>query len=169
MFEGIILIIFLIVGGLTTLLALFFFIVALVRHSKTMLKIGLAVAAVPLSLFVLTYWFYRIHIPNLNRQQEQEYVGAYIMVPPNSFDDLTNIYKQQPRLVLNEDNTFQFDKNDFTGFYGNGTWKAGATDDGQFEFMDNNNSIVFRATPTNNNKLEIDKNFGDRQKVVFVK
>lgn len=169
MFEGIILIIFLIVGGLTTLLALFFFIVALVRHSKTMLKIGLAVAAVPLSFFVLTYWFYSIHIPNLNRQQEQEYVGTYIMLPPNSLDDLTNIYKQQPRLVLNADNTFQLDKNDFTGFYGNGTWKAGATDDGQFEFKDKTNSIVFWATPSDNNRLEIDKNFSDRKTVVFVK
>jgi len=169
MLEGIILIIFLIVGGLTALLAFFFFTFALVRHSKTMLKIGLAVAVVPLSLFALTYWFYRIHVPNLSRQQEQEYIGTYIMVPPNSFNDLDNIYRKQPRLVLNEDNTFQLDKNDFTGFYGYGTWKAGATDDGQFEFKDKRNSIVFWATPSDNNRLEIDKNFSDRQTIVFVK
>lgn len=169
MFEGIILIIFLIIGGLAALLALFFFIVGLVRHSKTMLKIGLAVAVVPLSLFALTYWFYRIHLPNLNKQQEQEYIGIYVMVSPNNSDDLSSAYRQQPRLILHTDNTFQLDKNDFTAFYGKGTWKAGATDDGQFEFKNNNNSIVFWATPTNNNKLEIDKNLSDRQKVVFVK
>jgi hypothetical protein len=169
MFEGIILIIFLIVGGLAALLALFFFIVGLVRHSKTMLKIGLAVAVVPISLFALTHWFYDIHVPDLNRQQEQEYVGTYVTVSPNNSDDVSNAYRQQPRLILNADNTFQLDKNDFTAFYGKGTWKGGATDDGQFEFKDSNNSIVFWATPTGNNKLEIDKNFSDRQKVVFVK
>ena len=151
------------------MLALFFFIVGLVRHSKTMMKVGLAVAVVPLSLFALTHWFYRIHIPGLNRKQEQEYVGTYVMVSPNNSDDLINAYRQQPRLVLRTDNTFQLDKNDFIEFNGKGTWKAGATDDGQFEFKDSNNSIVFWATPTNNNKLEIDKNFSDRQKVVFVK
>lgn len=169
MFEGIILITFLIVGGLAALLALFFFIVGLVRHSKTLFKIGMAVSVVPLSLFALTYWFYRIHIPNLNRQQEQEYVGTYVMLSPSNSDDLSNAYRQQPRLVLNSDNTFQLDKNNFSAFYGKGTWKAGATDDGQFEFKDNKNSIVFWATPSNNNKLEIDKSFSDRQQVVFVK
>ena len=169
MFEGIILIIFLIVGGLAALLALFFLIVGILRHSKTMLKIGLAVAVVPLSLFALTYWFYRIHVPNLNKQQEQECVGTYVMVSPSSSNEVSNAYGQQPRLVLNRDNTFQLDKNDFTAFYGTGTWKAGATDDGQLEFKDSKNSIVFWATPTGNNKLEIDKNFNDRQQVVFVK
>jgi hypothetical protein len=169
MFEGIILIIFLIVGGLAALLALFFFIIGFFRHSKTMLKIGLAVAVVPLSLFVLTPWFYRIRVPNLNRQQEQEYVGTYVMVSPSNADNVSNAYRQQPRLVLNTDNTFELDKNGFTAFYGKGTWKAGATDDGQFEFKDSKNSIVFWAMPMNINKLEIDKNFSDRQPVVFVK
>jgi uncharacterized protein with PQ loop repeat len=169
MFEGIILIIFLIVGGLAALLALFFFIVGLVRQSKTMFKTGLAIVVVPLSFFALTYWFYRIHIPNLNRQQEQEYVGIYVLVSSNNSYDMSNAYTQQPRLVLNADNTFQLDKNDFTAFYGKGTWKAGATDDGQFEFKDSKNSIIFWATPSNNNKLEIDSNFSGRQKAVFVK
>lgn len=168
MFEGIILIIFFIIGGLTALLALFFFVLSIVRQSKRMFKIGLTIAVVPLFLYALTYWFYDIHIPGLNKQEEKEYAGTYVMVSSNA-DDLSAAYRQQPKLVLNEDNTFELDKNNFTAFYGKGTWKAGATDDGQFEFRDAGNSILFWATPSDKNKLEIDKNFDDKQRIVFVK
>ena len=44
-----------------------------------------------------------------------------------------------------------------------GSWKAR-----EFEFRDKNNSIGFWATPSNN-KLEVGKNFNDRQQVIFVK
>ena len=169
MFEGIILIIFFIVGGLTTLLALFFFVLAIVRQSKTMFKIGLGITVVPLSLFALIYCFYYIHIPNLNRKNDKAYAGTYVMILTNDSGDANGVYRQQPQLVLKEDNSFHLDKNHFTSFYGEGTWKSGATDDGQFEFRDKTKSIVFWATPYNNNKLEIDKNFGDRKRVVFVK
>lgn len=165
MFEGIILIIFFIVGGLTALLALFFFVVALVRKSKTMFKIGLAVCVVPLSLYGLTYWFYDIHIPRLNKQTEKNYAGTYNMT--HSDDDTTNY--ENVRLTLNSDNTFYLDKNNFTNFAGNGKWKAGATDDEQFEFKDNGNSIKFWASPYNGNKLVIDENFNDRKSVTFIK
>ena len=165
MFEGIILIIFFIVGGLTALLALFFFVVALVKQSKTMFKIGLAVCIVPLSLYGLTYWFYDIHIPSLNKQTKEKYAGTYIMT--HSDDDTTKYI--DVRLTLNSDNTFHLDKNNFTNFAGNGKWKAGATDDGQFEFKDNGNSIKFWASPYNENKLVIDENFNDRRSVTFIK
>ena len=165
MFEGIILIIFFIVGGLTALLALFFFVIALVRQSKTMLKIGLAVCIVPLSLYGLTYWFYDIHIPSLNRQTEERYAGTYIMTRSDN-DSTKDI---DVRLTLNSDNTFQLDKNNFSKFTGIGKWKAAATDDGQFEFMDNGNSIKFWASPYNENKLVIDENFNNRRSVTFIK
>lgn len=167
--EGLILIVFFIIGGLTALLAIFFFVLAIVRQSKRLFKIGLMIAAVPLFLYALTYWFYDIYIPGLNKQEEKEYAGTYVMVSPNNTDDLSAVYGQQPKLILNADNTFQLDKNGFTAFYGKGTWKAGATDDGQFEFKDLDNSIVFWATPSNKNKLEIDKNFDGKQRIVFVK
>ena len=109
MFEGIILIIFFIVGGLTALLALFFFVFALVRQSKTMFKIGLAVCIVPLFLYGLAYWFYDIHIPSLDKQTEEKYVGTYIMTHGN--DDTTKYI--DIRLTLNSDNTFHLDKNSF--------------------------------------------------------
>ena len=165
MFEGIILIIFFIIGGLTALLALFFFVIALVRQSKTMFKIGLAVCIVPLFLYGLTYWFYDIHIPTLNKQTEEKYAGTYIMT--HSDDDTTTYL--DVRLTLNSDNTSQIDKNNFTDFTGDGKWKSGATDDGQFEFKDNSNSIKFWASPYNENKLVIDENFNDRRSVTFIK
>jgi hypothetical protein len=168
MFEGIILIIFFIIGGLTALLALFFFVIAIIRQSIRIFKIGLTIAVVPLFLYGLTYWFYDIHIAKLNKQEEKEYIGTYVMVSPTA-NDLSAAYGQQPKLVLNADNTFQLDKNDFTAFNGKGTWKAGVTDDGQFEFKDAGNSIVFWATPSNKNKLEIDKNFDSEQRIFFVK
>jgi hypothetical protein len=169
MFEGIILIIFFIVGGLTALLAVFFFVIAAVRQSKTMFKFGLLTAIVPLFLYSLTYWFYDIHIPKLNKQEEKRYVGTYVKVENNNPDNKEINYTHEIKLILNADNTFQLDQNTFTNFYGKGTWKAGATDDGQFEFRDNTNSIIFWAIPSDENKLEIDKNFNDRQKVVFIK
>ena len=169
MFEGICLIIFFIIGGLAALLAVFFLVMALVRQSKRMFKVGLILAIIPLSLYALTYWFYNIHIPNSNKQQEKAYAGTYVMITSIGTADKAILNMKQPRLILNMNNTFQLDKNEVTLFYGKGTWKAGATDDGQFEFKDNNNSIVFWATPSNNNKLEMDKNFSDRQHVVFVK
>ena len=165
MFEGIILIIFLILGGLTALLALFFFVVALARKSKTMFKIGLCVCIVPLSLYGLTYWFYDIHIPSLNKQTEERYVGTYIMT--HSDDDTTKF--EDVRLTLNKDNTFHLDKNSFTDFAGNGKWKAGATDDGQFEFKDGGNSIKFWASPYNETKLVINESFSESKKVTFIK
>jgi hypothetical protein len=169
MFEGIILITFFIIGGLTSLLAVFFFVLAIVRGSRAMFKIGLGIAIVPLSLYALTYWFYDIHIPKLNKQVKIEYVGTYVLISTNGSDDMGTAYKTQTKLVLKTDNTFWIDKNDFMSFYGEGTWKAGATDNGQFEFKDKRNSIVFWAEPLDSNRLKIDKNFNDRQQVVFVK
>ena len=169
MLEGILLILFTIIGGLTTLLALVCIILAIVRKSNRLLKIGTLVALIPLTLFALSYWYYNIHIPKLNKQQEKAYTGTYIMTTTTNIPDNDMINTPPPRLILNADNTFQLEKNSFISFYGKGTWKAGATDDGQFEFKDHNNSTVFWATPSNNNKLEIDKNFNDRQKVTFIK
>jgi len=165
MVEGIVLIIFFIVGGLAALLALFFFVVAVVRQSKTMFKIGLAVCIVPLSLYGLTYWFYDIHIPSLDKQTEEKYAGTYIMTHG---DNDTTKY-MGVRLILNSDNTYHLDKNNFTDFAGNGKWKAGATDDGKFEFRDNGNSIKFWASPYNENKLVINENFNDTKRVIFIK
>ena len=58
---------------------MFFFIVALIRRSKTMVKIGLIVSIIPISAYLLTYWYYEIHIPSLNKQEEEKYSGTYIM------------------------------------------------------------------------------------------
>src|SRR5690606_39029319 len=125
----------------------------------------LAVSIVPLSLYGLTYWFYHIHIPRMNEQTEEKYAGTYIMT--SSIVDTTN--RNYVRLTLNSDNTFHLDENNFTVFKGDGKWKAGATDDGQFEFKDNGNSIKFWASPYNENKLVIDENFIDGRSVTFIK
>ncbi|RPD43443.1 hypothetical protein [Paracnuella aquatica] len=169
MFEGIILIIFFIIGGLTALLALFFFVFALFRKSKRMLKIGLGIAVVPLSLYALTYWFYDIHIPKLNKRVEKVYAGTYIMVWPGTSENTGSADKQPTQLILNTDNTFQLDKNKFTSFYGHGTWRAGATEDGHFEFKDKNNSIIFWAEPSGGNKLGIGIEGLNTQTIEFMK
>jgi hypothetical protein len=165
MFEVIVLIIFFIVGGLTALLALFFFVVAFVKQSKTMFKIGLAFCIIPLSLYGLTYWFYDNHIPSLNKQTEERYAGTYIMT--NNDNDTTEYINV--KLTLNNNNTFHLDKNNFTNFVGSGKWKTGATDEGQFEFKDNSNVIIFWASPYNENKLVVDENFNDRRSVTFIR
>ena len=110
MFEGIIFIIFLIIGGITALLVLFFFVIAAVRRSKRMLKIGLAIAIIPLSLYALIYWFYDIHIPKLNKQAEKVYAGTYVMISPNTSGNTNAGYTQPTRLILNTNNTFLIDK-----------------------------------------------------------
>ncbi|ULQ57138.1 hypothetical protein KJS94_02865 [Flavihumibacter rivuli] len=168
MFEGIILIIFFIIGGLTALLALFFFVLAIFRKSKRLFKIGLGVAVVPFSLYALTCWFYDIHIPRLNKKVEKEYAGTYVMVWPSSSEN-SGSDNRQPHLVLKTDNTFQLDKNNYIRFYGQGTWRAGATEDGHFEFKDKNNSIVFWAEPTGGNKLGVDIEGLNTQRVEFAK
>ena len=168
MLESILLIIFFIIGGLAALLALFFFIVAIVRHSKSMFKIGLAITIVPLFLFGVIFWYYDIHIPILNWQIEKSYAGKYVMIPEGDPYHPSYIYGSNPRLILNRDGSFHLDSNHFSRFSGRGTWRSGATDDGQFEFRDNRNAIVFRANPSNNNKLEI-VNHNGGQKLVFVK
>jgi len=169
MFEGIILIVFLIIGGLAALLALFFFVLAAFRKSLTMCKTGLALTTIPLLLYAVTYWFYYIYVPKINKQEEKAYAGTYIMVAPYSNDTADSIYKYQPQLILNTDNSFQLDPNDFTSFNGKGTWRAGATEDGHFEFRDNKNSIIFWAEPSNNNKLQIEREGLNTQTITFVK
>jgi|GEM_PF-4058577 len=169
MFEGIILIIFFIIGGLTALLTLFFFVIAIVRQSKRMFKIGLAIAIVPLSLYALTYWFYDIHIPKQNKQVEKIYAGTYVMISPSTSGNANAAYKQPPQLILNTDNTFLLDKNKYITFHGQGTWRAGATEDGHFEFRDNQNSIVFWAEPSGGNKLGIGIEGLNTQTLEFVK
>jgi len=57
MLEGVVLIIFFIVGALAALLALFMFVIALAKQSKTMFKIALTLCIVPLSLYGISYWF----------------------------------------------------------------------------------------------------------------
>jgi hypothetical protein len=165
MIEGILFVIFSIVGGLSALAALFFFIVSLVRQSKTMFKLGLAICIVPVSIYGLIFWYYDIHIPRLNRQMEQRYAGTYTMNVSNSD---TNV-NTEVSLVLNRDNTFRLDKNNLINFIGDGKWKAGATDDGQFEFRDNKNSIRFWASPHNDNELVIDRNIKYSRTIIFVK
>lgn len=169
MFEGIVLIIFFIIGGLTTLLALFFFVIAIIRQSKPLFKFGMLITIVPLSLYGLTYWFYHIHIPDLNKQAEQAYAGIYVMITSDSTGITNSTFKESPQLILNVDNTFHLDRNDFTSFYGKGTWKAGATDEGQFEFKDSINFVIFWAMPSNHNRLEINRDINDRRRLVFVK
>jgi hypothetical protein len=169
MFEGIIFIIFLIIGGITALLVLFFFVIAAVRRSKRMLKIGLAIAIIPLSLYALIYWFYDIHIPKLNKQAEKVYAGTYVMISPNTSGNTNAGYTQPTRLILNTNNTFLIDKNKFISFHGQGTWRAGATEDGHFEFRDNKNSIIFWAEPSGGNKLGIGIEGLNTQTLEFVK
>jgi hypothetical protein len=169
MFEGIVLIIVLIIGGLAALLALFFFILSGIRRSKTMLTTGLIIVIVPLLLSALAYWYYDVHIPGLIKQEERLYTGTYIMTARGTSDSSGVGYGKQIKITLNGDNSFQLDINDFTSFNGKGTWKAGATDDGQFEFRDARDSIVFLAMPSNNNMLEINKNFKDRPGIIFIK
>ncbi len=146
MFEGIILIIFFIVGGLAALLAIFFFVIALVRQSKAMLLFGLFTSAIPLSLYGLTYWYYDVHIPGLNRELELEYVGTY-----HSQSPVNSII-----FVLKSDSTFEMKENKYFHFSGKGSWQAGATDDGQFEFK-NGNSLLFWASPLSSGRIEIQK------------
>lgn len=169
MFEGILLIAFFIIGGLTALLALLFFVIAAFRKSKTMFKIGLGITTVPLLLYILTYWYYHIHIPELNKRVENAYAGTYVMLASSSVGNSGIKYQQQPQLILNTDNTFKLDQNDFTSFSGKGTWRAGATEDGHFEFRDNKNTIVFWAEPLNNNRLQIETEGLNTQTITFVK
>lgn len=124
------------------MLAFFFFVIAIVRRSKPMFKLGTAVAIAPLSLYALTYWFYDVHIPRLNKQQEKAYAGSYTLIM-NREENTDIPYEKQARLLLNADNTFELGRNDFINFHGKGTWRAGATDDGQFEFRDSNNAVLF--------------------------
>lgn len=169
MLEGIILIIFFIIGGLTALLALFFFVLAIARKSKRMFKIGLGIAVVPLSFYALTLWFYDIHIPKQNKQVEKVYAGTYVMVWPSTSENFASADAQPPQLTLNTDNTFHLDKNKFIRFYGHGTWRAGATEDGHFEFKDKSNSVIFWAEPSGGNRLGIDIEGLNTQTIEFMK
>jgi hypothetical protein len=154
MLEGFILIIFFLIGLLASLLAVLFFVFAAIRGSKTMLKTGLFVTIIPLSLFFISYWFYEIYIPKINKQVERLYVGTYVMLPQvDEKPDIDN--KMRPRLILNSDNTFQLDRNDLIPFHGKGTWRAGETEDGHFGFRDIKDSTIFLAEPLNSNKLGV--------------
>lgn len=168
MFEGIILIIFFIIGALTALLAIFFFIIALVRQSKTMLYFGLGTSIVPLILYGLTFWYYDIHIPALNKKEEMQYVGTYLSDTGKEITENGLPDKKAFKLTLNSDNTFQLEQNEYLRFSGKGTWEAGTTDDGQFTFK-NNGSIIFWATPYNTNRLEVETNTTSREKITFYK
>ena len=134
-----------------------------------MFKTGLSIAIVPLSLYVLTYWFYEIHIPKMNKQIEKVYAGTYVMVWPSISEYTNSAYTQIPQLVLNTDNTFLLDKNKYITFHGQGTWRAGATEDGHFEFRDNKDSIIFWAEPSGGSKLEIVIEGLNTQTLEFVK
>ena len=166
MFEGIILIIFFIIGGLTALLALYFFVIALVRQSKTMFHFGLVSSIVPLFLYVLTFWYYDIHIPSFNKREEIKYVGIYASDTGKEITDNGLPDKKSFKLTLNSDNTFELEENQYLNFSGKGTWKAGGTDDGQFTF-EKDGAIIFWATPYNTNRLEIETN--SESKVIFYK
>lgn len=147
------------------LLSLFFFGAAIIRPSKTMLKIGLAVSVIPLSLYGINYWYYHIHVPRLNKKTEQSYLGSYRMLL-NENDTTGNIRVQ---LTLNDDNTFFLDSNDVINFAGKGKWRAGATDAGDFEFTDDDDSLKFLVSPYSENKLMINENFIDRKSLFFIK
>jgi len=168
MFEGILLIIFAIIGGMTTLPVVFFIIVGILRHSKTMIRIGCLVALIPLTLFCLVYWFYDIHIPNHYKKQKLDYIGTYTLI---SSDDTKseNEAESLPKLTLYPNDTFEISKSSYLFYFGKGTWKVGATDEGQFEFKDSLNTTIFRAMPSNNNKLEIDKFLNKDKEIVFIK
>lgn len=153
MFEGLILIIFFIIGGLTALLAIFFFVIALVRRSKTMLYFGLGISIVPLFLYGLSFWFYDIHIPALNQKEEMQYVGTYLSDTGKEITENGLPDKEAFKLQLYSNNTFQLERNEYLNFSGKGTWEADKTDDGKFTFK-NNGSIVFWATPYDMNRLK---------------
>jgi len=168
MIESLLLIIFFIVGGLFLLLAVFFFAISAIRKSKTMFKLGIGVLIVPACLYGLTYWYYDIYIANSNKETEKEFVGKYFLI---SDDDSTY---SPTYLKLYEDNTFELGRNNFSTFYGKGVWKAGATDNGQFEFKEskNDNSVIFWATPAkqnNNCMLELNKGLDQRQDLKFIR
>ena len=150
MTESFLLIIFFIIGGLAALLAIFFFVIALIRKSKTMLYLGLGVSIIPIVLYGLTFWFYDVHLPRQYKQEETNYLGTYELQNNQSNKTL--------ELRLYSKNIFEIDKIKGIRFSGKGIWKAGQTDDGQFTFYDNNNSIVFWAWPFDNNRIEIEEN-----------
>jgi len=101
----------------------------------------------------------------MNKQIEEKYLGTFIMTYRG--DDTTKYL--DVKMTLKGDNKFHLDKNDFTDFSGNGFCKSGATEDGQFVFRDMSNSIIFWASPYNENKLIIDEYFNDRRRITFIK
>jgi hypothetical protein len=168
MLEGVALIILYVLIGITSMLALILIVISVFRQSKNLFVSGLITAMIPLSLYALSYWYYKVRIPELIRQEENSYAGTYRITDSDS-TDTKDPFVQITKITLYADNTFQLDKNDFTPFHGKGTWRAGATDDGQFEFRDSKKSVVFMAMPSNNSKLEINKHYKDRKTIVFQK
>ena len=166
MLEGILLIIFFIVGGLTAIAAIFFLLTALFRKSKAMLTFGIFASIVPIVLYLITYWYYDIFIPRQNKLEETEYVGKYIS---NTGKELTEDGlpdKNFFHLTINSNNTFDLEINNYINFSGQGQWNSGETDDGQLTFKDRN-SIVFWATPISNNSIEVEMSNGN--KIIFYK
>jgi hypothetical protein len=166
MIEAILNIVLLGVIALSTVLAGFFLVVAAVRHSKTMLRIGLVIIVLPVAICGVMYWYYHFHIPGLNKDIESEYVGTYILHEKDG--DLPK-GGNKVTLQLNRDNTFYLAKNTFSSFSGFGLWRSGATDDGRFEFEYQKKSARFYASPLNGNQLVIDLDFTNRTAVTFVK
>lgn len=167
MFEGIILILISIIVGLTTMLALFLLISGLVKKSKPLIQIGLIICIIPAFLIGLFYWYYNIHLPNINKQEESKYTGTYFlqMTPGTDSGD----FKTPKTLILHADNTFELNKSEVFDYSGHGSWRSGATDDGQLEFKNDQGHILFWAMPINYNRLEINPDMQGRHVIIFQK
>jgi hypothetical protein len=146
MLESLLFILLTLIGGLFLLISLIVITFGLAKKSRKLKKIGLGIGIVPLFCFGIIAYYYLIAVPSLNNSQMEEFSGTYLLA--NSAQQLLkmNGFSENPKLTLNPDGTYQFDSIPGLGLGKRGLWKTGGID-GQFEFHDENGSLMEWGMP----------------------
>ena len=135
------------IGFITAIPATILIISGLIKKVRPTVTIGLFISIIPVTCFGLFFWFYYIHIPNLNDKRIIEFSGQYRV-------DLTSSYNEDKRkfsdaiyyMTLNTDMTFKLDSIPDMSFWGKGNWDPDGID-GQFEFFDSSGNLLNLASP----------------------
>jgi len=130
-------------------------IIGFIKKSKRLKLISLIPGLITLLILVINLFWYNISIPNQNTNIAKEYSGTYYL------DGL----KSNPKLILNNNLTYQIETVKALKIYGQGTWKTGMVD-GMFSFYNKSGQLVGFAYPSYG---QLKFNYMQKDQVIFKK
>jgi len=164
MLESLLFIFLIFVGEVFLIISLIVLLFGTIKTSSKLKKIALRIGTVPILCFGIIAFWYMIVIPSFNKNEMAEFSGTYEIQTSEK-----GIKKDNSKLKLFANGTYQFNGNKNIELGKNGTWKTGGID-GYFEFYDKSKNLQEFASPFGGDGNEkIIFNLYDTNELIFIK